>query len=677
MTDIAGPLFQWLNANPELAGLATFTISAAESVAVIGTIVPGSITMTAIGTLAGAGVIPLWGTIFWAILGAIVGDGISYWLGHYFKDRIRTMWPFNDNPSVLQTGENFVHKYGVMSVFIGRFVGPVRALVPVVAGMLGMKPLQFTIANVTSAIGWAPAYMLPGIMLGAASLELPPDIALHVILAFFLGILFVIFCFWFVYKILQLIHFQIDQIQQWIWHQLQGSHVLKKTTLLLQHHDRERVHGQLNAAIYLSFMIIALAGLCLFIKWQGAANLIVNDAAYHLVRGIQNEIASNIMIGITLLGESTVIFPVILALIAYVLFIKRYRAALHLGLLTILTSGGIYVIKHLVQSPRPWGIMGQAPSFSMPSGHATVSMAFYVGIAYLLSYSLRPRARYFTFLTAFFIVLAVSISRIYLGAHWFTDILAGWLLGGAATLTVIISYQRYPEQPISPRGILSVIAIALTLSYAHYWHKHYGELQHNHTLQNWPVVTISDQTWWEKNNNIPSYRSSLFGFPSQRINLEWAGDLETIRKSLTQEGWSKPPVRDWISTLHRLADISSTQYLPLVSPQYLDKKPTLVLTRLLVTPDGDKQLMVIRLWNSNRVLSTSKATLWVGFVGIVPRSYSWILKKHPGEIEAESTLVFPKQVVANTWEWKILTLMLPKNKQRQFEHKILLVRSKH
>ena len=157
MSDYVSPLLQWLNANPEWAGFVTFLISAAESVAVIGTIVPGSITMTAIGALAGAGIIPLWATIIWAILGAVVGDGISYWIGHYFKDRLRLAWPFHENPGILQKGEQFVHRYGVMSIFIGRFVGPVRAMVPVVAGMLGMRPLQFSIANIASAIVWAPA----------------------------------------------------------------------------------------------------------------------------------------------------------------------------------------------------------------------------------------------------------------------------------------------------------------------------------------------------------------------------------------------------------------------------------------------------------------------------------------------------------------------------------------
>src|SRR5579862_3646671 len=217
MSDYVSPLLQWLNTNPEWAGLVIFAISAGESAPIFGTLVPGSITMTAFGALAGAGVIPLWPTIFWAIFGAIVGDGIGYWIGHYFKDKLHYLWPFKNNPELLQKGEVFFKKFGGMSVFIGRFVGPVRALVPLVAGMLGMKPLRFTIANITSAIGWAPVYMLPGILLGAASLELPPEIALHVILVLLILFLFILLCLWFIYKLSQLIKTQVIQLQNKLW----------------------------------------------------------------------------------------------------------------------------------------------------------------------------------------------------------------------------------------------------------------------------------------------------------------------------------------------------------------------------------------------------------------------------------------------------------------------------
>src|SRR5689334_6478304 len=107
MSDIATPILEWLNTNPELAGLATFLISAGESVAIIGTIVPGTVMMTAIGALVGAGIIPFWSTLIWAILGAIVGDGISYWFGHYFKDRMHNVWPFRNHPNILASGEKF------------------------------------------------------------------------------------------------------------------------------------------------------------------------------------------------------------------------------------------------------------------------------------------------------------------------------------------------------------------------------------------------------------------------------------------------------------------------------------------------------------------------------------------------------------------------------------------
>jgi len=200
MIDFASPILQWLNNHPQLAGLAIFIISAAESVAIIGTIVPGSVMMTAIGALVGAGIIPFGSTILYAILGAIAGDSISYWIGHHYKDRLHQLWPFKTHPNILARGQSFFEAHGAKSVFIGRFVGPVRALVPLIAGMLGVKPLRFTIANIASALGWAPAYLLPGIILGAASVELPSEVTARIILTLIFTILFIILCLWLIKK---------------------------------------------------------------------------------------------------------------------------------------------------------------------------------------------------------------------------------------------------------------------------------------------------------------------------------------------------------------------------------------------------------------------------------------------------------------------------------------------
>ncbi len=673
MNDIVTPLLQWLNANPEWAGFATFLISAAESVAIIGTIVPGSITMTAIGALAGAGIIPLWPTLIWATIGAIGGDGISYWFGHYFKDRLRSIWPFRQHPEFLEKGEVFVHKYGVMSVFIGRFVGPVRALVPLVAGMLGMKPLQFTIANVTSAIGWAPVYMLPGILLGAVSLELPPDIALHVMLVLVLLTLFILLCLWFIYKLLKLASNQIEQTLVAIWMRLSKSHYFHFATVILKHYDPKQLHGQLTLAFYFILTSLLFVGLVTYVTAVGPANITINNVLYHLFRGIRTDGMDNIMLAITLLGQKQIILPVIFVLTTWFLFTQRMRAALHTLALGLFAAVSAFILKSIIQSPRPWGIFHNSDGFSMPSGHVTLATTIYMGIAFMIATPMSPQKRWMIYLPAAIVAFAVGISRMYLGAHWFTDVLGGWLLSTAILMIVILSFHRQSEKVISLRGISLVCSLTLFISYTFFAYSHFSVLKTNYTQLNFPTAAISVNTWWTKEEtNEPIDRVSLFGLPSQIINVQWAGDLEKIRQTLQEDDWSKPPSRDWISTLHRIADIKSTEYLPLVSPQYLDKKPVLILAKRM---EGSKKLVVLRLWESDRIIQETQTPLWVGTVGTTPRSYGWLSRKRR-MINSDPDFIFSSTKFTQQWQWKLITVKVPNQRQKNGEQEILLVRSK-
>lgn len=668
--DFISPMLQWLNTHPQSAGLATFIISAAESIAIIGTIVPGSLMMIAIGTLAGAGIIPLWETILWAILGAIVGDGISYWVGHYFKDRLHRLWPFRDNPGILEKGETFIHKYGVMGIFIGRFVGPVRALVPVVAGMLGMRPLLFTIANVTSAIGWAPAYLFPGIVLGAASLELPPDIAMHVSLVLLLFTLFILLCLWIAYKLLSLINHQIDQFWNWIWRSLKKSHYFSSITILLKHEDKHKPHGQLVLAFYFLLTTILFFCLAYYVKLEGPANITANEVLFHLFRGIRTQSLDNRMINITLLGQKQIILPVVMVVFAWLLWLKRWRVAFHALALGILATISIYVIKHLVQSPRPWGILLSGQSYSMPSGHATLAATVYMGLAFIIARSVPKKQRWMVYTPAALVVFIIGISRLYLGAHWGTDVLGGWLLSAALLILIILSYMRQPEKNINIPGISLVSVVTLLLVYTIFYYQSFPQIKIAYAQINWPTYSVSLPLWWQKDEFIPDFRVSLFGFPSQRINLQWVGSLEQIKKTLLKEGWSAPPARNWISILHRIGDIRSTEYLPLVSPQYLDKNPALTLTRQAA--NGEKKLLVVQLWDANRTIKEIHTPLWVGVIGIIPRTYSWLFKRHPGKIDIDPELIFPKEQ-QNKWQWKLITIKV-KNGKKDIWQKIMLVR---
>lgn len=666
MIDIVNPILQWLNSNPHWAAFATFIISAGESVAIIGTIVPGSVMMTAIGTLAGAGVIPLWLTVFCAILGAIVGDGISYILGVHFKDRIRQVWPFRNNPQWLDAGEAFFRKHGGKSVFFGRFVGPMRALVPLIAGMLGVKPVRFYIANIASAIGWAPAYMLPGILLGAASLELPPDIAAHILLMLFLVMLFIVLCVWSIIKIFFLINTQIDQLLTWIWTHLKNSRYANVITIALKHHNPKKTYGQLILAFYFIVTCIIFTSLACYIKSHGSAHLFLNNGLFHFFRSLRTPGMDNIAIGITLLGQPSLLPYLIIAFLAWLLFTKRFYLAGHIFALGMLTFGGVEIIKKYVQSARPWGTLLAGHSYSFPSGHTALAVMFYVGFALLLSriYPARRRLILFTGIT---IALLVSISRLYLGAHWLTDIIAGWLFSGAILMLITISYNRkrdsYDHFGKAIARALMIFVITYGIIYTCFF-SHYKQI---YPLMPYPVYSLNESAWWnQKDSHIPYYRINRFGIAAQFLNLQWLEDLPAIEKTLLQQGWEQPPARDWISVIQRISDVESTENLPLVSPLHLDKNPALVLVKYT---GNEKRVLVLRLWDSNLVIAPKQQHLWVGMVSIIPRTYNWILKRRADEI----TLT-PQQLFTHTpKKYAIKVIDLPPESLKHKKYKTLPV----
>ena len=168
MTEYFQQLLEWIQLNPEYAGLIIFSMALAESLAIIGVVIPGVVILFGAGTLIGAGIIDFWSSCLWAVAGAIIGDGLSYWLGHHFE-YITDRWKWARlHPDVMQKGFSFFEKYGDLSVALGRFFGPIRAVVPLLAGLMRMPPKRFYIANILSALVWAPAYLLPGMLVGAA-----------------------------------------------------------------------------------------------------------------------------------------------------------------------------------------------------------------------------------------------------------------------------------------------------------------------------------------------------------------------------------------------------------------------------------------------------------------------------------------------------------------------------
>jgi membrane protein DedA with SNARE-associated domain len=168
MTFFFEALVDLVQAHPQLAFITIFLLAFSEAVPVIGTIVPGSTLILAISALATTADITPWSPLIAAVLGAIAGDSFAFWLGHRYHRQILKGWPLNRFPRLVQRSAEFIRRYGLASVFLARFTAVIRAFVPLVAGIVRMSSRHFLVANILSALVWAPAHVFPGVLVGWA-----------------------------------------------------------------------------------------------------------------------------------------------------------------------------------------------------------------------------------------------------------------------------------------------------------------------------------------------------------------------------------------------------------------------------------------------------------------------------------------------------------------------------
>jgi membrane protein DedA with SNARE-associated domain len=178
MTASLSTITEFIAAHPHYAAWAVFLLAFSEAIPIVGTVVPGSTLVVAISALAIEADISPWLLLVAATLGAIGGDGTSYWLGQRCHRQVLERWPLNRFPKLIARSEAFFNRYGAASVFLARFTAVVRAFVPLIAGIVQMPARQFYAANVLSAIVWAPAHVFPGVVFGllVALAGVPPEL---------------------------------------------------------------------------------------------------------------------------------------------------------------------------------------------------------------------------------------------------------------------------------------------------------------------------------------------------------------------------------------------------------------------------------------------------------------------------------------------------------------------
>lgn len=197
---------------------------------------------------------------------------------------------------------------------------------------------------------------------------------------------------------------------------------------------------RIDTRILIVFVVAAVAGLAFLMlasKVSQGSTLAFDRAVIQGLRDSANPWLERVMIDVTALGGGPLLTIITSIVVAYLLVVKRWGTAAFVAI--AIAGGGVAneLLKSTFQRARPDVVAHLADSYStsFPSGHAMNSALTYLTLAALLARTQKSRrVRIFLLLVAVALTLAVGFSRVYLGVHWPTDVIAGWSIGATWAL---------------------------------------------------------------------------------------------------------------------------------------------------------------------------------------------------------------------------------------------------
>lgn len=408
----------WLQGSPHWLALAIFIIACLECLAIAGIVIPGSVVLFSLAVLAGSGALELWQTLLLAYTGGLLGDAISYGLGRHFQQGIRGLPVLRDHPEWLSGAENYFQRYGAISLLVGRYIGPLRPMLPLVAGMLDMPVVRFALVSLVAAAGWAVAYMLPGWATGAA-LHLPlPD------------------GFWGAAGIV-------------------SASLAAMLLLIMQASLREQRWSSLLAGVLAA---VALAAIVIGFPHLDS----LDQGLMTLVQNERNALLDPFMVLITRFGDFHIQLAAGITLAVLLLALRRWQALLFVSCSLLLSSLTTTALKHLLSRARPDVLLQPLETYSLPSGHSSAAFAFFLTLGVLAGRGSPARTRLTWLLVASLPALAIALSRVYLGVHWPSDIIAGALVAATCcALSLTLVQRAAPLRPLPAKVWLLILPACL------------------------------------------------------------------------------------------------------------------------------------------------------------------------------------------------------------------------
>jgi len=579
----------WIQAHPQTAGLIIAIVSFLEGFAVIGILVPGIIILFGFGTLVGLGVLELWSVWLWCSVGAILGDGLSFWLGHHFKDHISDIWPFNRSRGLLNRGQQFFKRHGLKSVVIGRFIGPVRPIMPVIAGMMQMNLRAYIPANIIAGILWAPAYLLPGVVFGA-SLEIAKVIALRLALLMAVVVGTIWLTAWLVNRLSAWLAPRTARMLSFALAWSSRHPLLGRPARALVDPSRPDSGTLLLFAVTLLLTAWGLLTLMIALPHQGGM-LPFDEPVMNAMQALRTPWADQVMLFLDGFGSLVVLLPIVVFTLIYLLWRKRRLAALH-WLVATLTGLLLALLFDLLLGGASGPVVEAIGQPIRPNMHLVFSLVVYGFFAVIIARQFPRRRRVWPYWLAATLVSLIALARLYFNLSTPSSMLAGVLLGLLWVSIIGIGYRRRLRRPFWNRP-LAWSFYALTLILAVTWVKVFGDQALEAYRSNEPAAIVSVEQW---------QAGSVPGLEVEAHDFTIAGDLEALIERLKDSGWQEAETADWSTALAMMQPEPVPETLTILPRLFNNRSEAIIMQRW--SDDGPHQ--VVRIWPLNAQLDDGR-----------------------------------------------------------------------
>src|SRR5438094_2300140 len=400
--------------------LALFLLVGLES---LGLPLPGGTALLTAAGFAALGHLSIYGVVATAVAAAVIGDNGGYWIGRNGGIAlVRRYGRFlHLNEAHLESARDFFGRHGPPTVFIGRFIALLRTWTAVLAGAARMPYGRFMLYNALGAACWAGAVGALGYVFGRNLPRLEhymgqASLAAALLVALVAGL-------WL----------------GWRWFERNRTSLVTRTARFAR--------GEYLGLHLTLGLVISLAGLWVF---AGVTEDVIHHdpltqfdvALLDWLHARATATGYAVFNAISSLGSAVTLTILALA-VGFVLSARREWILL-VGWLAAFAGGGLLdaVLKLLIRRPRPPGaaVFLQHFSWSFPSGHAMASLIGYGMLAYVLTllWIHRRSAQIAVVLGAALLIIAIGFSRLYLGVHYFSDVVGGYA-AGVLWLSVCIS----------------------------------------------------------------------------------------------------------------------------------------------------------------------------------------------------------------------------------------------